>query len=191
MGDCTSCSALGTPARRTGTGRSSPSTGIGHGQIVPLLSPAPFLDAQLKDGAPAADIAPVTAFETGMNKGCGLPYWPAAAQAVPLYLGGNGILSLARPALSGAATTSGSATQPSPSPIANGQSKLPTSRVLHGKIGWSTGVGKRGITSVRPCSQREAACVSRSQFPCAKASFASNDRSRLRRKERPGCPGRY
>ncbi len=61
----------------------------------------PFLDAQMKDGAPAADIAPVTAFETGTNEWRRLPDWPAAAQTVPLYLGGNGTLSLGRPAPSG------------------------------------------------------------------------------------------
>jgi len=37
----------------------------------------PFLDQYLKDGAPKADVAPVTAFETGTNKWLRLPSWPA------------------------------------------------------------------------------------------------------------------
>ena len=52
----------------------------------------PFLDQYLKDGAPRADIAPVTAFETGTNKWRRLPAWPSGCasgctvQATPLYL---------------------------------------------------------------------------------------------------------
>src|SRR5207244_12007894 len=37
----------------------------------------PFLDQYLKDGAPRADVAPVTAFETGTNTWRRLPAWPA------------------------------------------------------------------------------------------------------------------
>src|SRR5580692_370887 len=37
----------------------------------------PFLDQCLKDGAPKADISPVTAFETGTNSWRRLPAWPA------------------------------------------------------------------------------------------------------------------
>ena len=37
----------------------------------------PFLDQYLKDGAPKADVAPVTAFETGTNTWRRLPTWPA------------------------------------------------------------------------------------------------------------------
>jgi uncharacterized protein len=37
----------------------------------------PFLDQYLKDGAPKADVAPVTAFETGTNQWLRLPSWPA------------------------------------------------------------------------------------------------------------------
>ena len=54
---------------------------------------APFLDQYLKDGAPKADIAPVTAFETGTNKWRRLPAWPAGCASgctvkpTPLYLG--------------------------------------------------------------------------------------------------------
>ncbi|HQR38695.1 MAG TPA: CocE/NonD family hydrolase [Blastocatellia bacterium] len=52
----------------------------------------PFLDQYLKDGAPKADIAPVTAFETGTNTWRRLPSWPAgcpsgcAPKSTPLYL---------------------------------------------------------------------------------------------------------
>ena len=37
----------------------------------------PFLDQYLKDSAPKADVAPVTAFETGTNTWRRLPSWPA------------------------------------------------------------------------------------------------------------------
>jgi putative CocE/NonD family hydrolase len=37
----------------------------------------PFLNQYLKDGAPKADVAPVTAFETGTNTWRRLPSWPA------------------------------------------------------------------------------------------------------------------
>ena len=37
----------------------------------------PFLDQYLKDGAPDADVAPVTAFETGTNTWRRLAAWPA------------------------------------------------------------------------------------------------------------------
>ena len=53
---------------------------------------APFLAQYLKDGAPKADVAPVTAFETGTNKWQQLPAWPAGCErgclvrARPLYL---------------------------------------------------------------------------------------------------------
>src|SRR5262245_7408264 len=54
---------------------------------------APFLAQYLKDGAPRADVAPVTAFETGTNTWRRLPAWPAgcasgcAVASRPLYLG--------------------------------------------------------------------------------------------------------
>ncbi len=41
----------------------------------------PFLAQYLKDGAPAADIAPVTAFETGTNQWKRLPRWPLACES--------------------------------------------------------------------------------------------------------------
>ncbi|HXZ26649.1 MAG TPA: CocE/NonD family hydrolase, partial [Terriglobales bacterium] len=52
----------------------------------------PFLDHYLKDDAPPADVAPVTAFETGTNIWRRLPAWPAGCPSgcslkpTPLYL---------------------------------------------------------------------------------------------------------
>jgi putative CocE/NonD family hydrolase len=46
----------------------------------------PFLDHYLKDDAPAANVAPVTAFETGVNQWQRLPAWPTAPATKPLYL---------------------------------------------------------------------------------------------------------
>jgi uncharacterized protein len=52
----------------------------------------PFLDQHLKDGAPRADIAPVSAFETGTNTWRRLSAWPAGCasgctvESKPLYL---------------------------------------------------------------------------------------------------------
>jgi len=61
---------------------------------------APFLAQYLKDGAPKADVAPVTAFETGTNKWLRLSSWPAGCTSgctlkpTPLYLGASLRLSL-------------------------------------------------------------------------------------------------
>ena len=63
----------------------------------------PFLDQYLKDGAPKADIAPVTAFETGTNTWRRLPSWPAGCtggcrvQPTPLYLAAGLKLNFATP----------------------------------------------------------------------------------------------
>jgi len=63
----------------------------------------PFLDQYLKDGAPKADVAPVTAFETGTNTWRRLPSWPAgcaagcAIRAARLYLGAGLKLSFDAP----------------------------------------------------------------------------------------------
>lgn len=47
----------------------------------------PFLDRYLKDGAPAGNITPVTAYETGTNQWRRLPSWlPAGVQTARLYL---------------------------------------------------------------------------------------------------------
>jgi len=69
----------------------------------------PFLDQYLKDGAPKADVAPVTAFETGTNTWRRLPAWPAGCASgctitpTPLYVGAGFTALLARPAAGGAA----------------------------------------------------------------------------------------
>jgi len=69
----------------------------------------PFLDQYLKDGAPKADIAPVTAFETGTNAWRRLSSWPAGCASgcrvkpTPLYLNAGLRLSFTAPASSGAA----------------------------------------------------------------------------------------
>jgi uncharacterized protein len=67
----------------------------------------PFLDQYLKDGAPRADIAPVTAFETGTNVWRRLSSWPGCSGACSvrqtnLYLGSGLTLGFAAPAVGGA-----------------------------------------------------------------------------------------
>jgi putative CocE/NonD family hydrolase len=63
----------------------------------------PFLDQYLRDGAPKADVAPVTAFETGTNTWRRLPAWPVGCasgctvRATPLYLSTGLKLSFAAP----------------------------------------------------------------------------------------------
>jgi len=63
----------------------------------------PFLDHYLKDGAPRAGVAPVTAFETGTNTWQRLPSWPAGCTSgctlrpAPLYLHTGLKLSFDRP----------------------------------------------------------------------------------------------
>ena len=63
----------------------------------------PFLDQYLKDGAPNADVPPVTAFETGTNKWLRLPAWPAgcasgcSVRPAPLYLTAGLKLDFAAP----------------------------------------------------------------------------------------------
>src|SRR5467141_1165281 len=69
----------------------------------------PFLDQYLKDGARKADVAPVSAYETGTNTWQRLPAWPVgcasgcAVRATPLYLGSGLKLSFAAPVSSNAA----------------------------------------------------------------------------------------
>jgi len=52
----------------------------------------PFLARYLKEGAPVADVAPVTVFETGTNTWRSMPTWPAGCfggctiETTPLYL---------------------------------------------------------------------------------------------------------
>jgi uncharacterized protein len=63
----------------------------------------PFLDQYLKDGAGQADVAPVSAFETGTNVWRRLPAWPAgcssgcAPKPTPLYLASGSKLSMTGP----------------------------------------------------------------------------------------------
>jgi len=65
---------------------------------------APFLARYLKDGAPEADVSPVTAFETGTNTWRRLPAWPAGCasgctiEPTPLYLGAGLTLGFVAPA---------------------------------------------------------------------------------------------
>jgi len=69
----------------------------------------PFLDHYLKDEAPKADIAPVTAFETGTNTWRRLPSWPAGCatgctvRPTPLYLGAGLRAGFTAPPSGGAA----------------------------------------------------------------------------------------
>ena len=70
---------------------------------------APFLAQYLKDGAPKADIAPVTAYETGTNRWQRLPAWPAGCASncsitpTRLYLEPGQKLGFTAPQASGAA----------------------------------------------------------------------------------------
>jgi len=63
----------------------------------------PFLAQYLKDGAPAANLAPVTAFQTGTNEWQRLDRWPmacasgCAAQSRPLYLQPDARLAFTAP----------------------------------------------------------------------------------------------
>jgi hypothetical protein len=69
----------------------------------------PFLAQYLKDGAPRADVAPVSAFETGTNTWRRLNAWPSGCasgctvQPTPLYLGAGFSLGFSAPAASAAA----------------------------------------------------------------------------------------
>ncbi|MGB2676572.1 MAG: CocE/NonD family hydrolase [Candidatus Acidiferrum sp.] len=69
----------------------------------------PFLAQYLKDGAPKADVAPVTAFETGTNIWRRLPAWPAGCasgctvKSTPLYLSAGLKLSQSAPEAEGSA----------------------------------------------------------------------------------------
>jgi len=63
----------------------------------------PFLDRYLKDDAPKSEIAPVTAFETGVNRWQSLPAWPAAPTTKPLYLEAGLKLGFVAPTSSNAA----------------------------------------------------------------------------------------
>jgi len=64
----------------------------------------PFLDRYLKDDAPQADVAPVTAFETGTNTWRRLNAWPSGCVSgcttapTPMYLAASLALTSAKPA---------------------------------------------------------------------------------------------
>jgi putative CocE/NonD family hydrolase len=64
----------------------------------------PFLDQYLKYGAPRAEVAPVTAFETGTNRWLRLPSWPAGCakgcklKTTPLYVQAEGRAGFSAPA---------------------------------------------------------------------------------------------
>jgi putative CocE/NonD family hydrolase len=68
----------------------------------------PFLAHYLKDGAPADDVAPVTAFETGTNQWQRLDAWPSGCargcsiKSTPLYLEANAKLGFQAPTAHGA-----------------------------------------------------------------------------------------
>src|ERR1700682_2751263 len=63
----------------------------------------PFLAQYLKEGAPKADVAPVSAFETGTNTWRRLPSWPGGCASgctvkpTPLYLGADLKLNFSAP----------------------------------------------------------------------------------------------
>lgn len=63
----------------------------------------PFLDRYLKDDAPKAEIASVTAFETGVNRWQSLPAWPPVPATKPLYLEAGLKLGFTAPAATDAA----------------------------------------------------------------------------------------
>ncbi|MFY9527655.1 MAG: CocE/NonD family hydrolase [Candidatus Acidiferrales bacterium] len=69
----------------------------------------PFLDQYLKDGAPKADLPPVSAFETGTNAWRRLPAWPSGCASgcvvrpTPLYLTAGLKLGFTAPASGDAA----------------------------------------------------------------------------------------
>ncbi len=75
----------------------------------------PYLDHYLKDDAPSdSQVAPVTAFETGVNRWQKLDAWPVAPALKSLYLQAGFKLSFAAPTDSRSATgsTQANATQP-------------------------------------------------------------------------------
>ena len=91
---CSWCSAVASRAgnqRRQQSGRAEIRQRYGECISASRFSRR-FWHQYLKDGAPKADIAPVTAFETGTNKWLRLPSWPAgcpsgcAVMPTPLYL---------------------------------------------------------------------------------------------------------
>ena len=90
-------------ARRRSTSRAT------HRARFSATCSLPFLDHYLKDGAPQADVSPVTAFETGTNTWRHLTSWPSGCTAgcttkpTPLYLQAGFGLGFTAPVGGGAA----------------------------------------------------------------------------------------
>jgi putative CocE/NonD family hydrolase len=63
----------------------------------------PFLEQYLKPGAPKANVAPVTAFETGTNVWRRLDTWPMTTRTTPLYLDAGFRAGFTAPSAGGAA----------------------------------------------------------------------------------------
>ncbi|MFY9550970.1 MAG: CocE/NonD family hydrolase [Thermoanaerobaculia bacterium] len=93
---------------------------------------APFLAQYLKDGAPKADVAPVTAFETGTNTWRRLNAWPAGCvsgcttKPTPLYLGAGGKVGFTAPKQGDAAYQEYVSDPPRPIPF-DGRPAIPSS----------------------------------------------------------------
>ena len=115
---------------------------------------APFLAQHLKDGAPKADVAPVTAFETGTNAWRRLPAWPPKAGEADgggptrLYLRSGLKLSFDAPGAGDAAFDEYVSDPAKPVPFRAGRSSR-----------WGTRRGRRGrdgssTTSARPPGAR-------------------------------------
>ena len=145
--------ARGTTARRSATAARSGALRFGSDTALHFRREIlrPFLDQYLKDGAPEADVAPVTAFETGTNTWRRLPAWPAGCASgctvrpTPLYLArraaGWASPRRSRPTRRSRST---SPTPPSRCPSAPARSSpSATTTAGPGRSGWST-------TSARP-----------------------------------------
>ena len=124
----------------------------------------PFLDQYLKDGAPKADIAPVTAFETGTNTWRRLPAWPAGCasgctvKATPLYLAAGSKLAFGAPG--------GDAAEPAfaeyvSDPVEARPFPCAADRSLELRQGTELARMARRPTSARPPGARTSPCSSR------------------------------
>jgi hypothetical protein len=119
---------------------------------------APFLAQYLKDGAPKADIARVTAFETGTNVWRRLDGWPAgcaagcAIKASPLFLAANGKAAFAAPA-TGDAVAAEYVSDPARPVTFKGRPSIPES--FDGNASWRTWL----VTDQRDASGRPDVAV--------------------------------
>jgi putative CocE/NonD family hydrolase len=110
----------------------------------------PFLANYLKDG-PKADIAPITAFETGTNTWRRLPSWPAGCargctlRSTPLYLNAGLKLSLSAPASNEAPYEEYISDPAKPVPF-NGRPSFPVG--FAGNVPWRTWLtsDQRGVS---------------------------------------------